>query len=110
MVQLKVVEENAVGEARDESEEEIEEKIEEPQPIPLASLNISQCIDLMQKIFPTIDLRQIIEEKGITGQVLYEITSLDHLQELELDSKLKNIHKRALLSALERFRKEGVIL
>ncbi len=101
---------SVVGEVRDESEEEIVEKIEEPQPMSLASLNISQCIDLMQKIFPTIDLRQIIEQKGITGQVLCEITSLNDLQELELDNKLKNIHKRALLSALERFRKEGVLL
>lgn len=93
--------------SKDDKEKE-EERKEDTKSVPLVSLSMEQSVQLLRKIFPTIDLKPIVEEQGINGILLNEITTMSDVQELKLDSKLKNIHMRALLGALERFRKEGV--
>ena len=90
------------------SEEKEEVNTEGPMTIPLHSLTVAQSVDLMKKLFPAVDLKGLVEEEGINGFILNEISSVSDLQELRLDSKLKNIHMRALLGALDRFRKDGV--
>lgn len=90
--------------------EKKEEKKDESKPIPLVSLTIPQTIELMKKLFPVIEWTQVIEEEGINGIILNEITSINDIQEMKLDSKLRNIQMRALLNALNRLRIEGVLL